>query len=207
MTDSKEIPQNDSVKKLMKSLTAIGIILVIGMYLFVLAGSIDQAPIPGQLGPAFWPRCILVLLMLSCIFKAVEIFKEGKKKQERDYHVGFRHAAKEGQAGALDQAAEAEAGGTFATVDLGKLAFMIVACLVVVFLMDFAGFIIANMLFTFIFCYMVGDRNWKRLVVISVVGTIGLLYLFAYLVYVPLPKGQFFFEDITLMIYRALFII
>jgi putative tricarboxylic transport membrane protein len=207
MTDSKEIPQKDSAKDLMKSMTAIGVILVIAIYLFVLAGSIDQAPIPGQLGPAFWPRCILVLLMLSCVFKAVEVYKEGRKKQERDYHVGYRHAAKEEQAGALDQAAAAEGGGTFATVDVPKLSFMIVACLVVVFLMDYTGFIIANALFTFIFCYMVGDRKWKRLIVISVLGTIGLLYLFAYLVYVPLPKGHFFFEDFTLMIYRALFII
>lgn len=207
MSDSSEKQKAATAKKTAKSMMAMGVVMVLAVYLFYLAGTFDMAPIPGQLGPGFWPRCILGLLILSCIMKIIEIYKEGQKKQERDYHVGYRHAAKEAETTALDQAAEAEATGTFATVDLWKLTFMILSCLAVVFLMDFTGFIIANAIFTLIFCYVVGDRKWKRLAMISIFGTLGLVYLFAYLVYVPLPKGRFFFEDFTLFIYRMMFII
>jgi hypothetical protein len=52
-----------------------------------------------------------------------------------------------------------------------------------------------------------GYRRMGRLTLISVLGTIGLLYLFVKVVYLPLPKGQFFFDDLTIIIYRILHII
>jgi putative tricarboxylic transport membrane protein len=198
-------------KKFIRSLSGISIVFILACYLYVVAGSIDQNPIPDQLGPAFWPRSILVLLMLSCVFKGFEDYREGMKKQERDYHVGYRHAAKEGESSAVAEAAEAaaqaEATGSFATVDIKNLVLMMIACIGYAFLMDMTGFAIANVIFLFAFCYLVGDRKVLRLTLVSVLGTIGLLYLFAKFVYVPLPKGHFFFEDITLTIYRMLFIL
>jgi hypothetical protein len=41
----------------------------------------------------------------------------------------------------------------------------------------------------------------------SVLGTVILLYLFVKVVYLPLPKGAWFFEDLTLAVYRLLWII
>jgi hypothetical protein len=41
----------------------------------------------------------------------------------------------------------------------------------------------------------------------SVLGTIFLLYLFVKIVYLPLPKGQWFFDDMTIFLYRVLHII
>jgi hypothetical protein len=40
-----------------------------------------------------------------------------------------------------------------------------------------------------------------------VLGTVLLLYLFVMVVYLPLPKGQWFFSDLTIAIYRLLHII
>lgn len=197
-------------KKFTRSLSGISIFFILACYLYVVAGSIDQNPIPGQLGPAFWPKCILVLLMLSCVFKGFEIYRDELKKQERDYPVGYGHAAKDGETSAVVEAAaaaaQAEAAGSFASVDLRKLLLMIIACIGYAFLMDMIGFAIANVIFLFAFCYLVGDRKLMRLTLVSVLGTIGLLYLFVKFVYIPLPKGHFFFEDITLIIYRILFI-
>jgi putative tricarboxylic transport membrane protein len=198
-------------KKFALSLSGIGIFFMIACYLYIVAGSIDQNPIPGQLGPAFWPKCILVLLMLSCVFKGFEIYRDELKKKERDYPVEQGHTVKGGEASAaakaVEAAAQAETPGSFASVDLRKLLLMITACIGYVFLMDMIGFVMANLIFLFVFCYLIGDRKLMRLTLVSVLGTIGLLYLFAKFVYIPLPKGHFFFEDITLIIYRMLFII
>jgi putative tricarboxylic transport membrane protein len=198
-------------KKFARSLSGISFFFIVACYLYVLAGSIDQNPIPGQLGPAFWPKCILILLMLSCVFKGFEIYREELKKSRKAHPVGYRHAAKESESSAVAKAAEevaqAEAAGAFASVDLRKLLLMITACIGYAFFIDMIGFAMANVIFLFAFCYLVGDRKLMRLTLISILGTIGLLYLFAKFVYIPLPKGHFFFEDITLIIYRILFII
>ena len=197
-------------KKFARSLSGISIFFIIACYLYVVAGSIDQNPIPGQLGPAFWPKCILILLMMSCVFKGFEIYREGVKRNKKADLVAYGHAAKDGGSSTVAQAAEAaaqaEAAGSFASVDLRKLLLMIIACIGYAFLMDMIGFAIANVIFLFAFCYLAGDRKLMRLTLVSVLGTIGLLYLFAKFVYIPLPKGHFFFEDITLIIYRILFI-
>jgi putative tricarboxylic transport membrane protein len=132
------------------------------------------------------------------------------KKKKKAYPVGYRHAAKEVESSAVAQAAEAaalaETPGSFASVDLRKLLLMIMACIGYAFFMDMIGFVMANVIFLFAFGYLVGDRKLMRLTLVSILGTIGLLYLFVKFVYIPLPKGQFFFEDITLIIYRILFI-
>jgi hypothetical protein len=84
---------------------------------------------------------------------------------------------------------------------------MIVAVLGVVFLMDMIGFVLANFLFLLLFMRIAGYRRMRSVSFISVLGTIGLLYLFVKIVYLPLPKGQFFFDDLTIFLYRMLYII
>jgi hypothetical protein len=49
-------------------------------------------------------------------------------------------------------------------------------------------------------------RKPATLVLVSLLGTIGLIYVFVKVVYIPLPRGEWFFDDITLLIYRALLI-
>jgi len=52
-----------------------------------------------------------------------------------------------------------------------------------------------------------GLKKKAHLLVISVLGTILLLYIFVKIVYLPLPKGQWFFTDFTIFLYRVLHII
>jgi putative tricarboxylic transport membrane protein len=156
------------------------LISLLAVYLYIVAGGIDVNPMPGQLGPAFWPKALLILLMVSCGIKAFEIYRAPSDG-------GAKKAS--------------------SSVDAWKLILMIVAVLAVVFLMDMIGFVLANFLFLLFFMRIAGYRRMGRLTLISVLGTIGLLYLFVKVVYLPLPKGQFFFDDLTIIIYRLLYII
>ena len=167
-----------------KSFTGPLLIFLGAVYFYYLAGKIDENPMPGQLGPAFWPQMILILLMVSCGIKAWEILKARGKREE--------------------ETAEA---GPLPGVNMPKLAAMIVMVIGVVYFMDVLGFALTNFLFLLLFMRIAGLRKKVPLILTSALGTVFLLYLFVKVVYLPLPKGEWFFDDLTIMFYRILHII
>jgi putative tricarboxylic transport membrane protein len=160
------------------------LIFIAAIYFYVLAGSMDENPIPGQVGPAFWPRAILILLMASCVLKALESYLAfGKGIAD----IGMESAPPD--------------------ISVSKLIAMIILILAVVPGMEILGFALANFIFLILFIRIAGMRKLPSLIVTSLVGTIFLLYLFGKVVYLPLPKGDWIFNDMTIFIYRLLFII
>ena len=141
--------------------------------------SIDPAP-PGQLGAGFWPKMCLVGIALAAGFKAFELYRSCGK------------AGKEG--------------GECKEMDNFKLALMMLLIVLVVPAIGAIGFPIASVLFFVFFLRLAGLKETTPLVLISFLGTIGLIYVFVKVVYIPLPRGEWFFDDITLLIYRALLI-
>lgn len=182
-TSAEKLPSRPSGSAL-KTLTGVTLIFLLAVYFYILAGKIDENPIPGQVGPAFWPRVILVLLMFGCGIKALESFLAFGK-------------------GVADLALDKEP----PEVDVPKLTTMIIMVLGVVFCLDILGFALANFLFLLLFMYIAGLRKKVPLILISSLGTIFLLYLFVKIVYLPLPKGNWFFNDFTIFLYRILRII
>jgi hypothetical protein len=167
-----------------KSLTGPLLILLIAVYFYILAGNIDPPPGPEQLGAAFWPKMTLILLMVSCGIKVWEIIKaRGKEARETP---GDRPPAR---------------------VNIPKLAAMIVMIILVVYFLDVIGFALANFLFLLVFMRIAGLRRKIPLILTSALGTVFLIYLFVKAVYLPLPKGQWFFDDFTIALYRFLHII
>lgn len=139
--------------------------------------SIDPAP-PGQLGAGFWPRMCLIGILLAAGLKAFELFRSrGKASGE---------------------------GGECKEMDNGKLALMMLLLVLVVPAIGLIGFPLASVLFFILFLYLAGLKKPLTLALVSVLGTVGLIYVFVKIVYIPLPRGDWFFDDITLMIYRAL---
>lgn len=168
----------------LKSLSGPILIFLLAVFFFILAVNIDENAGEGQLGAFFWPKAILILLMLSCGFKALESFK-----------------------GIGKGVADTGLSGPAAEVNTGKLAAMIVLLLVAVVCMEILGFPLSNFLFLLLFMRIAGMRKKIHLLLISVLGTVLLLYIFVKVVYLPLPKGQWFFTDFTIFLYRVLHII
>jgi len=160
------------------------LIFLLAIFLYVLAGRLDENPVEGQLGAFFWPRAILILLMFSCGLKILESFK------------GFGK-------GVADTGLE----GPPIQVQTGKLVAMIVILLAAVACMEMIGFPLCNFLFLLIFMRVAGLKKKSYLLILSLLGTILLLYIFVKVVYLPLPKGQWFFTDVTIFLYRVLHII
>lgn len=154
--------------------------LAFGLIVYFFAdNSIDPAP-PGQLGAGFWPKMCIIGILLAAVLKAGELFRSIGKAEEE--------------------------GGACKDMDTRKLVLMMLLIVVVVPAISFVGFPIATALFIGSFLWLAGARRLVVLFLTSIIGTVCMIYIFVKVVYLPLPKGDFFFEDITLAIYRALFI-
>lgn len=154
--------------------------LAFGLIVYLYADrSIDPAP-PGQLGAGFWPKMCLTGIFLAAGLKAFELFRS------------------RGESGVE--------GGACKDMDNFKLYLMMLLLVLAVLGIGFVGFPIASVLFFGAFLWLAGARKLITLFLTSVLGTISLIYIFVKVVYLPLPKGEWFFENLTLLIYRALFI-
>lgn len=148
--------------------------------LFAGTRGLDDVAQGGQLGPAFWPRLTLIGLALACAAKAIEEWRRPE--------VGPT----------LDDAAPP------ADVSRGRL-FVAVALLVLyAAAIPMLGFMLATAAFTVAFMWRAGARSIAGVVTATVLVTVGLLYVFVRVVYLPLPKGQGPFEGITIAVYRLL---
>jgi hypothetical protein len=152
----------------------LGIVLAVGLLLA--SRGLDNVSAPGQLGPAFWPRLVLVGLIAACVAKAVT----GRRSVRSSLAAPAPALAR------------------------GRLAAAIALVVLYVLLTPVLGFAFATAAFIAIFQALCGTRAPLVLAVSAVVGTIALLYLFVKLVYLPLPKGAGPVESVTLALYRAL---
>jgi putative tricarboxylic transport membrane protein len=66
------------------------------------------------------------------------------------------------------------------------------------------GFPVATAAFIIAFMALAGVRSAAGLAAAAAIGTIGLIYVFVKIVYLPLPKGDGPFETLTVAVYRAL---
>ncbi len=155
------------------------LILMVAMYFYYMACCLQAAPI-GQLGAGFWPKMILIGLIGSCLIKFGEIILNRDKLVEEEQ--------------------------SRAVMDNVRLILMIGIIILTVFAIDFIGFAIANTLFMLVFLVLVGFRKPLNVILVSIISTVVMLYIFVKVVYLPLPRGYGIFEDISLFLYRALYL-
>ena len=159
----------------LRRLVGPGLIFLGAVALFVVAGRLPVVPVPGQLGPDFWPRVILIGLMGGCLLKALEMSRSKTT---------------------LASLAQ--------PLSLPKLVGGIALVLAYPALAPLLGFPLATFLFLLAYMYLAGTRRPVPLVAISTLGTLALLYLFVKVVYLPLPKGAGALDDFTILLYRLL---
>ena len=163
---------------------AIAPLLGLGAALGLYAGTrdLDQIAREGQLGPGFWPRLALIGLGAGCLAKIVEEWR--------------RHHRSE--------AAGAAGSEPLPPISRGRLGGGIALILGYVLLTPWVGFPLVTALFIATFMRLGGMRSVRAIAANVLIGTVGLLYLFVKLVYLPLPKGEGPLETFTLALYRAL---
>jgi putative tricarboxylic transport membrane protein len=147
------------------------------LYLYFEAIKFEGHEVYGKLGPAYWPKFLLICLMALSVLVAVDAFRERKK----------RTSGKE----------ETSKG------DIGKVRFFLAIGLIVLYfiLMQIFGFILLTPFFLIAFMTLLGERKKTWILGISIGITILIVWVFTKAMYVPLPRGQWIFLDFSHLFY------
>jgi hypothetical protein len=151
-------------------------VLFIGsIYLFFLVGAESPAPTATELGAAFWPRIILVLLMILLIVNMVQHVKtskaEGTPMIDGIDIVGFFKS---------------------------KLFLGIVIVLLEAVILPYIGFIPSCFLFLCAYGYLLGERKIPMMLIRSVILTIIIYIIFQGALDIMLPRGIGAFRSLAL---------
>lgn len=169
-------------------------VMIVGAYLFWLALHFEFPSVPGRLGPDAWPKMVLGLLLLTCLVGMIQSFKSTDGQEDRSPAAADRPMLPDDVAG---------------EDDLGPSRYGLVAMGFALFLaypvaLEYLGFPIATFLLMALFMLVGQWRNLPGIVLISLLGTLVLFYVFRGVVYVSLPLGTGRFQEFTLWLAQLL---
>lgn len=168
------------------------VVQLAAMVLYQLAGRIEFPAAPGRIGPDFWPKSILVLLGLVCVYEII-----------KNLLVGETFTA----AGLLEKFMR-DSGATEAEEKLRSypllLAGGIVLTIIYVATIDKLGFFLATIAYLALFMVIGRYRRWGVIAVSSVLGSLALVFIFMKVVYVSLPLGVEPFSAVSLLLLRVM---
>ena len=170
-------------------------VMIVAGYLYWLALQFEFPEVPGRLGPDAWPKMVLGLLLLTCVVGLVKSFR--------------RADVPANQASAAPAERPVLPGDIAGEEDLGPSRYGLVAMGFALFLaypvaLEYLGFPIATFLLMVLFMVVGQWRNILGILLISLLGTLVLFYIFRGIVYVSLPLGTGQFQQFTLWLAQLL---
>jgi putative tricarboxylic transport membrane protein len=159
-------------------ITICAVVFFASLYLFTVAAGYRGNEIYGKLGPGFWPKFILLCMMVLSVWITGDAFR-ARKKSER---------AKDTEARKI--------GGE-------RIRFFSALLLMVgyFFLLNIVGFIVLTPFFLTAFMILLGEKKWPWIVVLSLGMTALIVIAFTQAMYVPLPRGVGFFHTVSVLFY------
>jgi putative tricarboxylic transport membrane protein len=154
------------------------------------AGAFTAAARPGQLGPDFWPRAVLVLLIVVCVCEIVR-----RVLFERLARDDVPSAPAPGGVDAPDAS-----DGRFAWCLAGGIALTIAYVLA----LDWLGFFVATALYLALFMLVGRYRRMRVILSASVLGSLAFVFVFMKIVYVSLPLGRGPFKTLSVWLLALL---
>jgi hypothetical protein len=142
---------------------------------------------PGQLGPDFWPRAVLILLLVVCAIQIGRRLLESPGAAEAD-------VARAPQTGAD---AEGERDWRLLAGGIGLTILYVPG-------IAYLGFFLATALFLAAFMWVGRFRRPKIVAAASVLGSLTFVFVFMKVVYVSLPLGVGPFRTLSAWIMAAL---
>jgi len=129
-----------------------------------------------KLGPSYWPKFLLILLMGLSVGVAIDAFRERKKSVGKE---------------------------SFLKLNKGRLKFFIAIGFIALYfiLLQILGFVLLTPFFLIAFMYLLGERKKIWMISISFGITFLIIYVFTKAMYVPLPRGIGIFLDFSHLFY------
>jgi len=161
----------------------------------------------GQLGPAFWPRLILSLMALLCVYEALKRLAAAKDQfsgfidrqeqaAERGEEVGSVKTLMASSPSVEDSPSE--------PIQPWKLAGGIVLIAAYAIGIQIIGFFVSSALFLSLFSAVGGFRHrlWNPLM--SIVGSFAFFFVFMKVAYISLPLGEGPFKALSLALMQLI---
>jgi uncharacterized membrane protein len=155
-----------------------GVVFFSSLCLFTIAASYTGHEIYGKLGPGFWPKVILVCMMILSAWIALDVFRARKKS------TGPKTSDAADSAGSR--------------IRFFSALVMIIAYLV---LLNVIGFAALTPFFMIAFMTLLGEKSWPWMIGLSIGMTIIVLLAFTQAMYVPLPRGVGVFREFSILFY------
>lgn len=166
-------------------------------YLYYVAAHFDYHRREGVLGPDFWPKLVLVLVIVTCLYEAGKRLFPGARGQE----VG----------GVLEELVEESTrahGDAPPAVPLEHHPWLLVAgmglSVLYVAVIQTLGFFSATVPYIALFIALGGYRRWGVVAAVSLIGTLVLMFFFMKIVYVSLPIGREPFAQVMLALMQLM---
>jgi putative tricarboxylic transport membrane protein len=172
------------------------VVFVVTAVLYVLANRISFVAPGGRIGPDAWPKAILALAMLTCVFQIVKtLFFGGAGEQV----PGVLESIIE-EAPVVGESTETEPEPKYPLLIVGG----IVLTVAYVVLIERLGFFLCTFAYLAAFAWI--GRYRRPLVVLasSLVGSLLFMFVFMKVVYVSLPLGQEPFSQVTFLLMRLM---
>jgi hypothetical protein len=170
--------------------------LAVSGYFFSIAQGISAPGTGDQLGPDFWPKAFLVLMMLVCAIGIGRVLL-GRRREPDDVFDRPTEGAPAAEPGGEPGAKPAK---RYPLLLLGG----VVLCLGYVVLFDTLGFFLDTFVFMLAFILLGRYRRIGIAVGASLVGTLVFMYVFMKIVYVSLPIGSPPFSEVSIFLMKLM---
>lgn len=170
------------------------VVLAITGALFVMAHRIDFAAPGGRIGPDFWPKTILALATITCLWEIVKTLF-----WDTDEVAGVLESIIEetpGDGGAVDSVPEPH----YPLLILGGIALTVAYVL----LIEEVGFFLCTFAYLAAFSWIGRYRRPFIVLSSSLIGSLAFMYMFMKVVYVSLPLGHGVFAQVTFFLMRVM---
>jgi putative tricarboxylic transport membrane protein len=167
-----------------KRILPYAVVLLISVYFYALAGRFGCDTKGGNLGPDFWPKLLLGLTMVVCLYEIAKtvLFYRGNTLKE-DAGEGMAESQKR---------------------YTGLLIIGALMTVAYVYLVSILGFILCTFLYLTFFMIVGRYRRVWVIAANSIIGTVLFVVVFMKVVYVSLPLGQGPFQQFSLLVLNIL---
>lgn len=164
-------------------------------YFFLLADRLDFDSTPGRLGPDAWPKGILVLMVVTCLFGIVRVHRRRGGAEPGEGEQGPLPFDVRSTDTIVDEPSQ-----TWLHLPiLGSLFFI-----VYVVVLDYAGFVLATAALVASFLYLGRYRDHRVIAICSVAAPLVFFFIFRTVAYVSLPLGRGPFLDFSVWLMKIL---
>lgn len=167
-----------------KQIAPYTMLIIGGLVLYHSVDQIYYTPMPGQIGPDVWPKILLTLMMLVCVFEIFRIGLAPKKVKISDTS----------EKDIYDAAEECEENQEYSSL---RVIGVIAATTIYLLCLETGGFFLCTIFYTACLMWLGGVRRAFTLISLSLFITFFFTYMFMKIVFVSLPIGVSPFSDVS----------